>query len=83
MHKKAQVTKDETLSVASRSNGAEKEPIPAVVKTISESAQEEKFLSEVLAGYSFWNKQQGEKAKGYAEAYRLLLHKFTELEEKE
>ena len=84
MHKKAQVTKDETLSVASRSNGVEKEPVPAITRgtaetkfNLPESVQEEKFLSEVLAGYSFWNKQQGDRAKAYAAAYKTLLNEFT------
>ena len=82
MHKKAQVTKDETLSVASRSNGLELEIDKTAIVTkhvgsLAEWAQEEKFLSEVLAGYSFWNKQQGDRAKAYAAAYKTLLNEFT------
>lgn len=84
MHKKATITKDETLTVAARSNGIEKATAPIITKGgpetkfyLPEQAQEEKFLSEVLAGYSFWNKQQGDRAKAYAAAYRTLLNEFT------
>jgi len=46
-------------------------------EAIDETAQEEKFLTDVLAGYNYWNKQPGDRAKGYAEAYKALLNEFT------
>jgi len=45
-----------------------------------ETAQEEKFLTDVLAGYNYWNKQPGDRAKSYAEAYKALLNEFTKEE---
>ena len=75
MHKKAQVTKDETLSVASRSNGLERKDF--IEPDIDQAEQEEKFLSDMLIGYNYWRKQPGDQAKAYAAAYRTLINEFT------
>lgn len=83
MHKKAQITKDETLTVAARSNGVEKIERRGQPIEILEAEQEEKFLKETMEAYSYWRKQPGQRAKDYAEAYRLLLHSFTKIEDKE
>lgn len=86
MHKKTQVTKDETLSVASRSNGVESETNRANRETrtaFTESEQEEKLLKDLMEDYSYWRKQSGEFAKTCAAAYRTLLNEFTAEETKE
>lgn len=49
----------------------------------TEPDQEEKFLSDVLRDYNYWNKQEGKTAKAYAAAYRTLLNEFTAEENKE
>jgi hypothetical protein len=78
MHNKPKVTKDETLSVASRTNGQESRvQFQGMVVPEIEPEQEEKFLADMLAGYSYWNKQPGNLAKSYAAAYRTLLNEFT------
>lgn len=83
MHKKAQVTKDETLKAEQNGNGREMSYYltdqngKVTFPKTDESGHEEKFLSEVLAGYSYWNKQPGNLAKAYAAAYKTLLNEFT------
>lgn len=78
MHKKATITKDETLTVAARSNGMEKKAYSFAPSDESDQAkQEEVFLSAVLSGYTYWLKQPGDLAKSYAAAYRTLLNEFT------
>jgi hypothetical protein len=74
------ITKDETLTVASRTNGQEK---PFRDDSGDDQEQEEKFLTDMLAGYSYWNKQPGNQARAYAAAYRTLLNEFTAEETKE
>ena len=53
---------------------------------------EDFFLLEVLRAYTFWKVQAAKvkraggnpgKEQSYVEAYRLLLHKFTQVEEVE
>jgi hypothetical protein len=77
---KKAVTKDDTLTVASRTNGVEK-----LLRDDSgdDQEQEEKFLTDMLAGYSYWNKQPGNQARAYAAAYRTLLNEFTAEETKD
>lgn len=45
--------------------------------TITKGDNEDEFLKEVLAGYTKW-KAKGEKE--YAEAYQILLNKFSQIE---
>lgn len=81
MHKKAQVTKDETLTVASRTNGMEKASF--ITLEVDQAEQEEKLLKDLMEDYSYWRKQPGEFAKTCAAAYRTLLNEFTSEETKE
>jgi len=84
MHKKAEITKDETLTVDSRTNGHER--IPASMRDDDkafEPDQEEKLLKDLMEDYSYWRKQPGDFARTCAAAYRTLLNEFTAEETKE
>lgn len=83
MHKKTQIAKDETLTVASRTNGTEKIERMGQSVEVLEAEQEEKFLKETMERYSYWRKQPGDRAKAYAAAYKTLLNEFTAEETKE
>lgn len=79
MHKKAAITKDDNLSVASRTNGQEKKLEYLGIKDFPEfeADQEEKFLKDTMESYSYWRKQPGDLAKAYAAAYKTLINEFT------
>lgn len=84
MHKKTQITKDETLTVASRTNGMENRPfVFSADPEATQAEQEEKLLKDLMEQYSYWRKQPGEFAKTCAAAYRTLLNEFTAEETKE
>lgn len=85
MHKKATITKDETLTVAARSNGQERPigPLDMVTYASDLVDQEEKFIKELTELYTYWRRQPGDQAKAYAAAYRTLLNEFTAEENKE
>ena len=59
---------------------------------VSSYDNEDFFLLEVLRAYTFWKLQAAKvkraganpaKEQSYVEAYRLLLHQFTQVEEVE
>lgn len=85
MHKKSQITKDETLTVASRTNGMDDNQVFvfSVNPQATHAEQEEKLLKDLMEDYSYWRKQPGEFAKTCAAAYRTLLNEFTAEETKE
>jgi hypothetical protein len=83
MHNKAKVTKDDTLTVASRTNGTEDRFVFSANQEATDAAQEEKLLKDLMEDYSYWRKQPGDFAKSCAAAYKTLINEFTAEETKE
>lgn len=71
-----------------RTPGSKTTNTPSVLKNIG-GDNEDQFLSEVLSGHIRWKAKAAEKqAMGhdssnedeYSEAYRVLLHRFSQIE---